>query len=211
MSSISDTDLTRLATLHATSLDGSLFARLGTRLLERYYRFVVDSEDEALLLERDDSGGIRGAAVLSFAPLSLTGRFVGAHVVGFGIAMLRGMLTDGAVRGLLFHYARERLKGVHATIDDGTPEVLQIYIDPTRRGGGIGSKLMRRAERVAYARGARSMAVRTEAEDNEPVLRFYDRGGYRRRGESVFCGVRYIGFVKDRENLAVDLEKTDQE
>lgn len=207
-------DLYHLARLHGSSLDDSLFSRLGPGLLERYYRFIETSGTDEVIVERGSRGAVTGAAILSFAPSSLMSRFIARHPIRFAAATAGRLLADGTFRQLFASYLRELFSKQASPLDDGTPEVLQIYAEPDCRGQGIGSRLMARAEQHTRRRGAPRLAVRTQAQNNEPVLRFYENLGYRRRGEAVFCGETYVGFVKDlngRDREGNDREGKDTE
>ena len=56
--------------------------------------------------------------------------------------------------------------------------VQNIYVDPDRRGEGIGSTLLTAAERALAERGAETVGLEAMA-DNEDARRFYRRHGYR--------------------------------
>lgn len=59
-----------------------------------------------------------------------------------------------------------------------TAEVECLYVDPTRRGEGIGGRLVARFEEWARAAGARRLRVTVSAA-NRRALRFYRHRGFR--------------------------------
>jgi GNAT superfamily N-acetyltransferase len=61
---------------------------------------------------------------------------------------------------------------------DGPVALLdELYVTPTRRGQGVGSALLRRAEIVARHRGAELLEVNVDGHDTD-ARRFYERHGY---------------------------------
>jgi GNAT superfamily N-acetyltransferase len=61
---------------------------------------------------------------------------------------------------------------------DGPVALLdELYVTPTRRGQGLGSALLRRAEIVARQRGAELLEVNVDGHDTD-ARRFYERHGY---------------------------------
>ncbi|GAB6861345.1 GNAT family N-acetyltransferase [Haloplanus litoreus] len=56
--------------------------------------------------------------------------------------------------------------------------VRDLYVDPERRGEGVGGALLDAAERELLARGADVVTVEAMA-DNEDAIRLYERRGYR--------------------------------
>ncbi len=59
-----------------------------------------------------------------------------------------------------------------------TAEIECLYVDPSRRGEGIGGRLIERFEAWAQAAGARRLRVTVSAA-NRSALRFYRRRGFR--------------------------------
>lgn len=61
-------------------------------------------------------------------------------------------------------------------------EVGDLWVAPKRRGQGVGTALLAAAEAHARAAGAERLELLTRVDD-EPVIRLYERAGFRRAGE----------------------------
>ena len=146
----------------------------------------IDAERDHLLLERfDGSFTTDRIYVLSIEGLSarfeekildraITKRYdlsgMRAAVDESSLALAAG---DGtAIEGLItvkFERWNRRLWITH------------LYVGPSKRGAGIGSRLIAEAERFARRSGARGMWLETQ-NFNYPAIQFYLRRGFR------FCG-----------------------
>lgn len=76
-----------------------------------------------------------------------------------------GFVTFGVESGA---FEQDTVRGV----------VRNVYVDPDRRGEGIGTALLSAAETALVGRGAETFALEAMAE-NEAARRFYRRHGYR--------------------------------
>lgn len=171
---ISEADRDALARLHEINLGNSTIGQLGASLLKRYYRFIERSGDEVLFVERVD-GELAGAAVLSLRPESVISRFVKSEIVGFALAVVRKTLAHpGFVRTVLAQGKGAKLE------PENSPEIelIQIYVDTTRRNKQVGRKLLKQLEDFLRGRGVREYFIRTRTTDNEAALGFYDRNGF---------------------------------
>lgn len=73
--------------------------------------------------------------------------------------------------------------GAHAILNMGLVEVRGLWVDPARRGEGLGRSLLAALEREAAARGVTRVALDTY---DWQARRFYEKLGYR-----VFGTLRY--------------------
>jgi diamine N-acetyltransferase len=88
--------------------------------------------------------------------------------------------------GEMIGFALLRTDEHHPAISGERPVMLsQIYLDPTRTGGGIGSTLMRRCLAEASAASHDTMWLGVW-ERNARAIAFYERWGFRAVGEMVF-------------------------
>ena len=109
------------------------------------------------LLAEENRGTVRAAVARSaVADELLVARTDGDDIVGF--------VTFGIETG---HYEQDATRGV----------VRNIAVVPDRRGEGIGSDLLRAAERRLAEAGADALALEVMA-DNDDARRFYRRHGY---------------------------------
>ncbi len=96
---------------------------------------------------------------------------------------------DGRVVGFIHFYARAAI--------EKPPEVIvqALVVDDGLRGGGIGRRLMRRAEDWAAAHGYGSVALGTQTRRDDAHA-FYERLGYRVAATSHLMR-KDIGLVED--------------
>jgi len=62
-------------------------------------------------------------------------------------------------------------------IDEGVGEVKRMWVDPTRRGAGLGARLLRHLEEVAAAAGHDVVRLDTNGVLTEAIA-LYERAGY---------------------------------
>lgn len=110
-----------------------------------------------------------GSHILPEANRTQIRESVARHIVGNTLLVAR---RDGIVGFVMF------------TVEDGTYEqdldrgiVENIYVDPAARNEGVGTALLRAAERRLAERGADTVALEVMA-GNDAARRFYDRQGY---------------------------------
>ena len=61
--------------------------------------------------------------------------------------------------------------------DDGTPELISMWVSPAGRGRGIGDRLVQAVAQWARQQGAAVLRL-TVAEDNEKAAALYQRNGF---------------------------------
>ena len=66
--------------------------------------------------------------------------------------------------------------------DDGTPELISMWVSPAGRGRGIGDRLVQAVAQWARQQGAAALRL-TVAEDNEKAAALYRRNGFASTGE----------------------------
>jgi len=182
-------DIARLAALHSTTLPLSVLGRMGDDILVRYYRWVIGSSVEHLMVARGASG-VSGAAVLSFSPGSVLRRFASHTPLAFAMALARCLIRDRAFRIEAMAYLRERLAGREEVPE--APELLQIFVDGAEQNRSVGSALLDRVQALLRQRGVESYYVRTLVNDNARTINFYQRRGFTPVRQLQFCGAAYV-------------------
>jgi GNAT superfamily N-acetyltransferase len=180
-------DLDRLAHLHRRTLPTSVLGRMGTATLRRYYRWLGESPLEWLFTSRG-AGGVDGAAVISFSPASLVGRFVKYSPLAFLTTVMIRFAADAAFRRELVAYVRE----ARAAEETKGPELLQVFVAPDRQGQAVGSALLTRVAEALGERRVTAYWVRTLQDGNERTLAFYRGRGFEYDRAFTFCGARYV-------------------
>lgn len=189
-----ETSLAALARLHVTCMPESLVTRLGERFTRAFYRYVAQSPQEVLAVERDAGGGIVGAAVLSLAPVTLTRRLM-SHTPMLLHALVRvpAMLAlgVGAVGG-----ARGRPRPDNAVVHRNLPQLILIFTHPSERGRGHGTSLLMTIESRLRMVGVACYEVRTVAAPSNPALAFYAGRGFEPAGITSRYGTPFQVFLR---------------
>jgi ribosomal protein S18 acetylase RimI-like enzyme len=184
--------LREIAALHRRSLSESMVSVFGPAVLARYYEFLVTSEQEAVFVCSVD-GHVAGAAVISEEPEALIGKFLrrATPAVVWHIAI--GTLTSISTAKRVARSVRQP-KPLPAV--DGMPEVVQLFVDPSIQGSGLGRALLADVERHLAGSGHGSYFVKTLAADDNQALGFYDRLGFEPAGEQTLQGFRFRFLIK---------------
>jgi GNAT superfamily N-acetyltransferase len=98
------------------------------------------------------------------------------------IADLAPLLRRPRSRVLLAFRGEALLACAHVAVEDGAGYFGMFAVVPTQQGGGVGSSLLARAERiVADAWGCTTMRM-TVIDIRDDLIPYYERRGYRRTG-----------------------------
>lgn len=149
-------------------------------------------------IERASADEVQAVADM-WVDLAAEQRQYGSHVLpetneaGIGEELARhaatGRLLVAREDGILGFVAFSLERGSY-DLDVTRGVIENIYVDPDRRGEGIGTELLAAAQRALRERGAEALALEAMA-DNEAALRFYRRHGFDRHR---------IGLEKPLEN-----------
>ena len=173
--------------LHKICLPASILTALGDEALYRYYDTVVGSLREHVFVALDEEHAVVAVCVLSMAPGSLLRRFaVGARA---------WEASTGVARGALRLVTRASSRDASDT-SAGLPEVTQIFTDPTLRGQGVGTSLLRTVEDTLQGMGRQGYCIHTLRDDNDAGIRFYRREGFTVTGTTTSFGDHYLVMTK---------------
>ncbi len=166
-------DERELAQLHRACLPTSSLGWLGVSAIEKYYRFVRQSEHEKLFIEKE--GALQAAAVLSLAPKTLMQRFF-----SFCLRDVKFLLS------LPFHHPVGVCRTMIAILDQSPgglpdlPEVVQIFTAENMRGQGLGGRLLATVEDFLRSRGINEYSLKTEDLRSNRAVSFYLKKGFSR-------------------------------
>jgi ribosomal protein S18 acetylase RimI-like enzyme len=193
-------DVRNSALLHARVLDMEFVARLGPAFLRSYHRAWIDSPVALALAVDDSSGHLAGVLLGAYdTPLQVSSMLRG-HGLRLALRMLAAIsvrpgLAASLVRTRLARYARgvarfalgslrtrRQAPGAGgATTVRGPGEVTHLFVDPARRGEGVGRALIDEAARRAKAAGLAELELVTPPD--LAARRFYERLGWQEAGE----------------------------
>jgi ribosomal protein S18 acetylase RimI-like enzyme len=186
---VNESDIAALADLHESCLPDSDVTGFGAAYVRSFYRYLTRSQQEIVLVERNDAGRIVAAAVVSLDPHSLSRRLLLGtsllpHLIRHAFRVVRLTLssTDGDVDG--------------ARVPLTMPDLLLIYTSPDERGRGRASALIDQAEARLRALKVPEYQVRTVADPSNPALAFYRKRNFVPSGTVSKLGRRFQVFTR---------------
>lgn len=175
---ISRDDIRRLAKLQGAILPRSLISRLGNKYVQAFYRFLVRSKLDLLLLERTAKGEITAACVISLDVQTLERR----------LALHTPLLLYAAIRPLILLQALKH--GGQPKIITGA-ELLLLFVASDARRCGYANKLVSQAETELIKRNIGSYQVRTFNNPKDPAFMFYISRGFECVGSFTARGYEF--------------------
>lgn len=169
------TDAPQLATLHAAAFPTFFLSSLGERFLSEFYRGFADDPSAVVVVQPGADGCPVGVAVGTVEPDRFFSRLLRRRLWGF----------LGAAAGAAAKNPRAIGRLVRAVAYRGDPAdahagalLSSICVDPKLGGRGHGRRLIEAWESRAYALGARSAYLTTDATGNARTNRFYAESGW---------------------------------
>lgn len=168
-------DVPALAALHRRAFPDFFLSRLGEPFLRQLYLGYLDDPDAVVTVARDEDGRIVGACVGSTRPAGFFSRLLRRRLAGFvGASALAAVRDPRTIPRLV---AAVRYRGDQPPGAEGAL-LSSLCVDPSSRKGGVGAALDQAWRERAGELGARTAFLTTDADDNEAVNRFYQRGGW---------------------------------
>ncbi|SMD15924.1 GNAT family N-acetyltransferase [Rhizobium sp. RU36D] len=178
--------LDAVARLHVEVLPGSRISRLGLPFARSFYAFAARSNLEHVLALSED-GEVRGAALLSLSPKTLTRRSALRTTLAWALLRHPSNLLAALAGG----------EGETPDIAD-LPEIVAIFVAAGRQSAGEGTLLLRHAEKLLREAGFPAYLVRTENRVDNRAISFYERNGFRVVGAS---GAKPAPFLYMKKSL----------
>lgn len=173
---LNSADYKQLATLHSINLGNSILSKLGSVMLQRYYKFIEQSQSNFLFIE-GVSGEIRGATVLSFDSRTVMHEFVKNNFMAFALSAAWKCLTTPSFILILFQQSSPD----SSSLDNDAKqqiEIVQIFVDEKYRNQKIGKKLLDKVNDFLYSRNISKYIIRTRVNNNEATLGFYEKNNF---------------------------------
>lgn len=186
--------------VHLRSFPGFVLTTLGARFLRTYYRSVA-RDASATSFVAMAQGRVVGFVVGSSDPAGFYRRLLLRRWWAFGLAavpaVLRRPRTAQLVMAALQHPGRQAAGAEHAGL-------FSIAVAPGLQRQGVGALLVDLFCRAAESRGATSVELETDAEDNEGANAFYRARGFTESRRYVAAGNRpmiaYVRELSDEED-----------
>ncbi|MDO5727341.1 MAG: GNAT family N-acetyltransferase [Bowdeniella nasicola] len=168
-------DVRAAARLHERAFPDFFLASLGEGFLAEFYRGYC-ADDESIAIGMYDDGELVGTVLVAMQPAGFYRRLLTRRLVPFafqgGLAALkRPRIALKLLKALMY-------RGDEQPEYRGAALLASLCVDPKTQGTGGGRQLCEAAEHAVAMRGTSQIYLLTDAEDNDAVLRFYERGGY---------------------------------
>ena len=197
-----------LAALHIEQIPESLITAFGPSGVELYYAYAATSPYEHLVVCRSAEGVVIGGCLTSFASHNLAGRAIRARLwrrawrVPFSIVFREKMTAHLKRKRENSDAVSPNDRAAQAQVDDkACPELLQLFVDPTITGGGIGGRMVERTEHHVATSDAPGLRVRTQDRPDNRAIRFYAKQGFSRIGAHWSGEKRLAVFFKPHASL----------
>lgn len=182
-------DISEIVSVHQIAFKGFFLDRMGPTFLGAYYRAILDYEGAILLVHRDAEGKVDGFAAGFLDP----DRFY-AHFRRRRMEMLPAIALALLRRpNLIFEISRNAGR-VARTGELNVTAAELASIGTSRRGSGVGSRLLLAFCERSATRGADRVKLTTDRDDNDAVVRFYldhgfEQGGVEFRGKRALLSL----------------------
>lgn len=170
-------DVKQVTKVHLAAFPGFFLTTLGPAFLRTMYKAFLLNKGGVFVVD-DRDGHIQGFAVgvLKSAgkDRNLAVRFLPQLILSLIPAVVRNPVkVVKRITSQLFTTSER------ANIPKNAVILRSIGIQPSMQGGGAAGRLLQEFELRANEKGATSVALTTDALDNERAIRFYSKNGYK--------------------------------
>jgi ribosomal protein S18 acetylase RimI-like enzyme len=165
-----------LARVHIAAFKDFFLTSLGKGFLKTYYSANLKSTKSISICAVDDNDQIIG---FSFGCTQAKGyhkELLKQNLIAF---IFQGIVILFSKPGDLWRLARNMEKTKLIEDDGKYAELLSIAVTPNAKGLGIGRELIAHFESDAKARGCKKIALTTDYYNNDVVVAFYKKSGYK--------------------------------
>jgi len=169
-------DISQVTAIHIAAFPGFFLTTLGPVFLQTMYQAFLLNQGGVFVVD-DQDGQTRGFAVGALQSAgrdrNLAFRFLPKFILALIPAAIRNPIKVIKRVGSQFLSSNEKLE-----IPYNAAVLRSIGVLPTFKGAGVAGLLLQEFEHQAYKKGANSVALTTDALDNERAIGFYRKHGY---------------------------------
>jgi ribosomal protein S18 acetylase RimI-like enzyme len=168
-------DVSKIAEVHEKSFKDFFLTSLGKRFLETYYAASVKDDTSIGIGLFDTDGNLSGFATGT----SQSANFHKALLLQNAFLFFRSLLCVSLSRpNVLVRLVKNINKKSNVIDDKQYAELLSIAILPNLKGSGYGKVLLEEFEKKVMIRNISKIALTTDFNDNDSVIKFYNKCGY---------------------------------
>jgi ribosomal protein S18 acetylase RimI-like enzyme len=169
-------DLDAIVALHILAFPGFFMTQLGPSFLRVYYQSVLDYSGGILLTESDQNGCI--GFVAGFVDPASFYQTLRRRRVKLALAAAVRVVTHPHRLVTLLRNYRRAGEAEKRTSHPAVAELSSLAVRPDAAGRGVGRRLVGEFLSAATSRGAKRVVLTTDANNNDPVNRFYQKLGF---------------------------------
>lgn len=170
-------DVSQVADVHSAAFPGFFLTSLGAGFLRTMYRAFI-SNAGGVFVVNEQSNRLNGFAVGVLKSAGKDRNLAIRFLPQFIAALIPGVLRN-PVEVLKRVAAQFFAVGEEPEVPKNAVILRSIGVLPDAKGSGVASHLLDEFERLSRAKGATSVALTTDALDNDRAVGFYRKHGYR--------------------------------
>lgn len=173
-------DLPDVVRVHRIAFKGFFLDRMGPRFLRAYYEAILEYDAAIFLVNVGEADGLNGFAVGFRDPDAFYDHFRSRRL------RLLPIIALALLRRPTLFIEIARNTGRVAATGKGAASVVELSsIATSRLGTGVGSHLLQAFCDRSRGIGASEVTLTTDRDDNAPVVNFYLRHGFEKRGTEL--------------------------
>ena len=169
-------DVEKLVDIHMRTFEGFFLTSLGEGFLKVFYKSCLRYKGTIGVGIYDDNHSLIGFAVgneysKGYYKNIILSNFFPFLMIGFKVILTRPKSIIRLIKNL---------DKIDNKKDDGKyAELVSIGIDPSDKGKGYGAHLIQQFELVVKERNQKKLCLTTDFDNNDKVIEFYKRSGYK--------------------------------
>jgi len=170
------TDVADMVVVHLESFPGFFLTFLGPGFLKVLYSSILEVPDNISLVLVSDNNKVEGFVVGTLSPEGLYKRLLVKNWFNFALAsVLPALRNPSCIPRLLRAFSTPKT----AKLKSADCLLMSIGVLPNKIGTGAGRMLVEEFLGLAGQRGANSVSLTTDRDNNDSVNRFYEKTGFK--------------------------------
>lgn len=165
-----------VADIHMQAFTNFFLTELGASFLRTYYKAVILNDDSIAVCAENHDNKIVGFATGSRLSKGYNRQLVLKNLMPFTWQAIKLIFTrPGAIYRIIKNFEKKT-----NPLDEGNySELLSIATLPEAQGHGTGKGLLKKFEEGVVKHGCTQIALTTDFHNNNQVVEFYQRNGYK--------------------------------
>jgi len=165
-----------LTQIHLAAFKDFFLTTLGKKFLNTYYYSCLKSAESISVCAVDENDQIIAFSMGCIHAKGFHNRLIKQNLLQF---MLEAIIILFSKPGALWRLAKNMEKNKIKNDNGNYAELLSIAVSPVAKGSGIGKQLIAQFEADAKVKGCIKVALTTDYYNNDDVIAFYKKSGYK--------------------------------